>query len=89
MVPAHWSISPRTEAEVLLNKQHEKATWRDSEERFYAAHYGECFQKQQSHRSALYLFNFWHFLNIQQRIKTKTAPTNSYPRLQNYLQQQQ
>jgi hypothetical protein len=28
MVPAHWSISPRTEAEVLLNKQHEKATWR-------------------------------------------------------------
>jgi len=62
MVPAHWSISPRTEAEVLLNKQHEKATWTDSEERFYAVRNGERFQKLQSHRPALYLSNFLHFL---------------------------
>jgi hypothetical protein len=65
MVPAHWLISPGTEAEVLLNKQHEKATWRDSEERFYAARNGEHFQKQQSHRCALCLFNSLRFLNIQ------------------------
>lgn len=74
MVPAHWSISPRTEAEVLLNKQHVKATWRDSEERFYAARNGERFQKQQSHRSALYLFKLLQIFKNTVTYKTEKSP---------------
>jgi hypothetical protein len=68
-VPAHWSISPRTVAAVLPNKQH-KSNMEDSAERFYAARNGVRFQKQPSHRSALYLFNFLHSFSLTVMYKT-------------------
>jgi hypothetical protein len=50
MEPAHWSISPRTGAAVLLNKQHVKPTWRNQAKWFYADSNGESYKMWPSQR---------------------------------------